>query len=176
MIVKVVNFFFIMGILTAISCASPGSASKKTGDSDYYEDLSAYRPDYRAALDTLESSATTKVEREKLNIEPQFDISDNINMLLDSIKTLKSNINYVEGLTIQVYTGINREKANEAKAKVYTTLPDSRPVITYDQPNFKVKVGEYYTRREAQDTFARLKRVFPAAIILPERIPIREND
>jgi hypothetical protein len=175
MIVKVVNFFFIMGILMAMSCASPRSASK-SGDGGYYEDLSAYRPDYSAALDTMESAATANVEEETINIYPQYHVTDDVNMLLDSIRILKSKINHVDGLTIQVYTGINREQANEAKAKVYTTLPDSRPVIIYNQPNFKVRVGKFYTRREAQDTFARLKRVFPAAIILPERIPIGDND
>lgn len=175
MIIKVVNFFFIMGILTAMSCASPGSVAK-TGGEDYYEDLSEYRPDYSAALDTMEMSAAAKIEEENINVDPQYHVTNNINMLLDSIKILKSDINHVEGFTIQVYTGISKEQANEAKAKVYTTLPDSRPNIIYNQPSFKVKVGKFYTRREAQDTFAELKRVFPAAIILPERIPIGEND
>lgn len=173
MIGKVASFFFIMGILTAMSCASPGSAAK-TGDRDYYEDLSAYRPDYSAALDTMESSTTSNIEEKTINVDPRYHVTSNVNMLLDSIKILKRDINYVDGFTIQVYTGISKEQANEAKAKVYTTLPDSRPEIIYNQPSFKVKVGKFYTRREAQQTFAQLKRVFPAAIILPERIPIGE--
>lgn len=175
MVSKVVNFFFIMGILSAMSCASPGSASK-SGGGDYYEDLSVYRPDYSATLDTLESETTSNIREEAINVEPRHDVTKNVNMLLDSIKAKKSDIKHVEGLTIQVYTGINRERANEAKAKVYTTLPDSRPEIIYNQPNFRVKVGKFYSRREAQDTFAELKKVFPAAIILQEQIPIGEND
>ena len=175
MLNKVVNFFIILGIISIMSCASTGGPSASSGGG-YYEDLSEYRPDYTAALDTMTVRSSARVEGDYANIEPQYDVTDEVDMLLDSIKILKQGINTVDGYAIQVYTGISREMANEAKLKVYTTLPDSRPEIIYNQPNFKVKVGRFHTRREALNTFAQLKKVFPAAIIIPERIPIGEND
>ncbi len=64
------------------------------------------------------------------------------------------------------------EAANEAKSMVYKMLPDSFPQLTYQQPNFKVKVGKFYTRFDAQKTFTEIKREFPRAIVIPERIVI----
>ena len=171
-----VNIFFIMGVMAAMSCASGSTASKsgtKAKAGDYYEDLSAYRPEITASEDTVSAGGTNDTDNNiDPNLTPENDVTSAINIKLDSINDLKSNISTIDGYTIQVYTGINREQANDAKAKVYTTLPDSRPVIIYDQPNFRVKVGKFYTRREAQGTFAALKSVFPAAILIPERLPI----
>lgn len=177
MIKTVVNFFFVFSIMASMSCASSGGTSSSGGSSrsgDHYEDLSRYRPEY--TVESEEKIIETTAEEEEVSFtgEPEYDITDEVNALLDSINVLKKAINYVDGYTVQVYTGINREQANEARATVYNTLPDSKPAILYDQPNFKVKVGKFYTRREAQKTFADLKRVFPAAIIIPERIPITE--
>lgn len=175
-VITVVNIFFIMGIMAAMSCGSGSTASKsgtKSKAGDHYEDLSAYRPEIMTNSDSAVNDGTADPGNTiNPNLKPENDVTSSVNMLLDSINYLKSNINYIDGFTIQVYTGINREQANDAKAKVYTTLPDSRPVIIYDQPNFRVKVGKFYTRREAQGTFAALKSVFPAAILIPERLPI----
>lgn len=174
-----ISWFFIIGLLSSMSCASSGGGISKSGgkNGQYYEDLSSYRPDYSDALDTLEADrSSTSANETEIITDPQYDATEEINMLLDSISFLKANINYVDGYTVQVYTGINREQANEAKATVYKTLPDSRPVIIYDQPNFKVKVGQFYTRREALKTFAELKNAMPGVIIIPERIPVASSN
>lgn len=175
--IRLISFFLLLGIVTIMSCASSGTASKKSkADREHYEDISVYRPDYKDALDTLSTDETINENIIIEDVEPEYDVTTEVNQLLDSINILKKDINYIEGYTIQVYTGIKKDEANEAKAKVYTTLPDSRPVITYEQPNFKVKVGKFYTRREALRTFAELRKVLPSAIIIPEKIPVDTDE
>lgn len=172
-----INIFLLIGVAASLSCASSGSASRSGAGGDHYEDLSAYRPDYKNAIDTMSAEENTvdgKIIVE--DVDPKYDVTSEVNNLLDSINVLKKDINYVEGYTIQVYTGIKKEEANKAKATVYEALEDSRPIITYDQPNFKVKVGKFYTRREALRTFAELKKVLPSAIILPEKIPVGSDE
>lgn len=172
-----VNIFFLLGIAAIMSCASSGSASRSGAGGDHYEDLSAYRPNYENALDTM-ATEEEAVEGNIIieDVDPQYDVTAEVNSLLDSINILKKDVEYVEGYTIQVYTGIKKEEANQAKAAVYEILEDSRPIITYEQPNFKVKVGKFYTRREALRTFAELKKELPSAIILPEKIPVGSNE
>lgn len=178
MIIKVINFFFILGIAAVMACGSSGTASKSKnkGGREHYEDLSTYRPNYKKAMDTLSADNEVEDVVAVKNVDPEHDVTAEVNILLDSIKLLKEDIEHINGYTIQVYTGIKKDEANEAKAKVYTTLPDSRPVIIYDQPSFRVKVGQFYTRREALKTFAKLKEVLPAAIILPEKIPVGTDE
>lgn len=174
--VKLINFFFLLGIAAAMSCASSGTGSKSMADRDYYEDLSTYRPDYEEAIDTISTEETVQENIRVERVTPEYDVTTEVNQLLDSINILKRDVDYVEGFTIQVYTGIKKEEANKAKATVYNILEDSRPVITYDQPNFKVKVGKYYTRREALRTLNELKRKLPGAIIIHEKIPVEGDE
>lgn len=172
MIIRVANIFFVLAVLSAMSCASTGSASKAGGGRDYHEDLSAYRPDFTEAMDTIESPENVSVEEVTANITPEHDITSEVNMLMDNIIDLKKDIKYIDGFTVQVYTGTSKEQANAARAEVYNILPDSKPEQVYNSPNFKVKVGKFYTRREALKTLAELKSKFPAPIIIPERFSI----
>jgi len=45
-------------------------------------------------------------------------------------------------------------------------------VLKYDEPNFRVKVGKYYSRLDAQQDYSAIKEKFSSAIVIPERIPI----
>ena len=101
--------------------------------------------------------------------------TSHVNAQLDSILDTLTVINWprtIEGFAIQVYTGSSREDANLAKSKVYQLIPEARPKLVYDQPNFKVKMGKFYSRLQAYETYARLKRGFSNVIIVPERFRI----
>jgi hypothetical protein len=45
--------------------------------------------------------------------------------------------------------------------------------IQYQQPKFRVTVGKYFTRIEAQKDLVKLKRIFSSASLVPERIMIK---
>ena len=45
--------------------------------------------------------------------------------------------------------------------------------LEYNQPKFRVRVGNYFSRLEAQKDLIRLKRPFPNAILVPEKIMVR---
>lgn len=45
--------------------------------------------------------------------------------------------------------------------------------IQFVQPKFRVIVGKYYNRLEAHRDLFRLRKSFPDAIIIPEKVPIR---
>ncbi len=148
-----------------------------TQEVDYNEDLSIHRPTNEVALVELDTE-----DPENSDPIPVFDVIEadtnivaqevkiRLDSLVDSIAINSRARGYIEGFAIQVYTGNNREKANEAKAKVYELLPDSYPRLRYQQPIFKVKVGRFYTRLEAQEMYSVLKEEINTAIIVPERI------
>jgi hypothetical protein len=46
--------------------------------------------------------------------------------------------------------------------------------IRYEQPKFRVTVGKYFTRLEAQSDLLILKRKFSAASLVPEKILLRQ--
>jgi len=46
-------------------------------------------------------------------------------------------------------------------------------LLEYNQPKFRVRVGSYYSRLEAQKDLTRLKKAFSNAILVPEKILVR---
>lgn len=146
--------------------------SSVTSSSDtekYKEDLSKLRPEYEKPEVLLDSSTTEKVE-DYSKITPSHDVTKKLNAVLDSIDVLRKEVRFIDGFTIQVYSGTNSEEARLSRGKVYSILPESNPILKFDEPNFKVKVGKYYSRIEARKSYAQLKKKFPNAIIIPERI------
>ena len=162
-------------LLILLICGCAGKTPTRTA-SKYEEDLSSFRTNYQyqdqpQVVDTVgesnqDISQISDSLSTTLNIKPQIDL------FLDTVAFNSRRKGFFQGFTIQVYTGNSRETANQAKSMVYKMLPDSFPQLLYQPPNFKVKVGKFYTRFDAQKTFSHLKREFPRAIVIPERILI----
>ena len=92
--------------------------------------------------------------------------------VLDSIDRINLTRKFIEGYTIQVYSGMKREDAMNAKKQLTTVIPSLESELQYVQPNFRVKTGKYFNRLEAQKDFDMIKRFFPDAIIVPDKIAI----
>lgn len=166
---RLVSYFFLYLIMSGLaSCAASSSASKDSGKS-YNEDLSAYRISY----ETAEEGADEPVAEPVGEINPSHDITNELDQTLNEIAENNKENNIVSGYTIQVYSGSSREAASQAKSLVYQVLPDSRPEIQYVQPSYKVKVGQFLKRLEAQKSYAMLQEEFPDAMIIPERIKVQ---
>ncbi|MBL3654941.1 SPOR domain-containing protein [Fulvivirga sediminis] len=165
--------YCLVGFALLTACSPKTSTSSSSGEA-YKEDLKAYRPVYEKPEerhDTLSNQAHASYA--DVNIEPTNDVTKPLNNVLDEIDDLRSNTRYIDGFTIQVYSGTNREDARLARGKVFSVLPESNPSLKFDEPNFKVKVGKYYSKLEAQKPYAQLKKRFPGALIIPERIYIQ---
>ncbi|CAN5459875.1 hypothetical protein BH23BAC1_BH23BAC1_02610 [soil metagenome] len=168
-----IKYFYLVLICLMpflMSCAKRGVASKSK-PATFKEDISQYRPVFEL------NEGETAMEEEPFEVgrpaaTPVNDITFRLNNLLDSMQVRNSEQRLIQGYTVQVYSGNSREAANEAKSLVYKLFPESRPETTYVQPNYKVKVGKYLNRVEAQKLFAKLKSDFPGALVIPEKISL----
>lgn len=157
-----------------MTSACQSSQSSKSGSSETYtEDLSIVRAEYVMPEDTVTTVSEETVTA--TNVEPSNDVTMRLNSVLDKSDELRQDINTVDGFTIQVYSGTNSEEARKIRGKVLSILPDENAQLNYDEPNFKVKVGRYFSRIEAQQNFSLIQKEFPTSIIIPERIPIKTN-
>ena len=89
--------------------------------------------------------------------------------LLELKKSLEKENKLADGFTIQLYYG-ELNQANSIIRKYrssYGTWPAS---IEYETPNYKVWVGSFVTRIEADRALIEVQKSFPSAFILkPER-------
>jgi hypothetical protein len=74
------------------------------------------------------------------------------------------------GYRLQIYSGSNRNAAYAAQARFNREFPEMRTYISYREPNFKVKAGDFRSRLEAEKMKASLQSTFSAMFIVSERI------
>ena len=104
-----------------------------------------------------------------------------INKPLDStvVKKVVSSVSnsVLYGYRVQVFFGNDRKIAYFQQAKFKALYPELNAYVTYTQPNYRVKVGDFRTRTEAQQIIAKLRPDFPNLFIFIERInAIKANE
>ncbi|WP_258105356.1 SPOR domain-containing protein [Marinoscillum sp. MHG1-6] len=158
-------------VLPLLMIGCKGSQTSSGSTSAYSEDLTYLRPELSIAEDEKPSNTINAAEN---NVTGS--INSTFKTELDSVNQKMIERNkagyFVDGYTIQLYTGNDRNKADETKTLAETIDEDLKPVISYYQPTYKVRVGKYTSRLEAHMVYESLKEYFPRALLIPERIKI----
>ncbi len=77
------------------------------------------------------------------------------------------------GYRVQIFMGINRNDAYNAQAKFNELYPDIKTYIIYNEPDFKVKVGDFKNRLEATRLMEQLRSQFTSLFVLSEKINLQ---
>lgn len=164
------NLFMALFLLLA-SCAVQQTGSNLSGDL-YHENLTLVRPNYEEEeIDSSPRNVNTDVKTPYA--APTHTVNAKVDMVLDSLDKLNQVKRFVDGFTVQIYSGPNREDALGAKAKMVKEMSDLEASIQYTQPKFRVTAGRYFTKLEAQKDLMQLRIFFPNAILVPEKIMIK---
>ncbi len=78
----------------------------------------------------------------------------------------------MRGYRIQIYFGGIRQKASELKLDFNTRYPDIQAYISYQQPNFKVRIGDYRNRYDAQKFLKEIEGLYPTSFIVPDDVKL----
>lgn len=146
--------------------------AQKKSDKPYYESLSDVRPRVTVPVDSIPDN-TPVVTPEIKDVAFTKTVNEKVDLVLDSIDRFNLMRRSVDGYTIQIYSGQNREEAMNIKKKMSTDLPDLTANLQYQQPKFRVTVGKYYSKLEAYQDLTKLRQNFSSAILVPEKIAIR---
>lgn len=167
--------FPIVTIATLLQFCAP-TATTLTSSAVYEEDLSVYRPTFEIEDENINEESLDPVVHATTAeyVTPTNDIKAELDTVLYRIKKSRENIQYIDGFSIQLYSGNSRDMANQVKVKTYEVLEEQRPRVSYDQPNYKVRVGEYYSRLEANTDFVTLQKHFSRAVLVPVKIKIED--
>ncbi len=93
-----------------------------------------------------------------------------IDSLVKKNKIYNENKKSVSGFRVQIYSGIQRAKANEAKALFHEKFPNQGVYLQYQQPNFKVRVGDFKTRIEAYAFMKQIEIDYENVFIVKDEI------
>lgn len=74
------------------------------------------------------------------------------------------------GYRVQVFYGSDRKEVFSQQAKFRALYPRIMSYITYREPNYRLKVGDFRTKPEAQALLNELRANFPTLFIFREEI------
>lgn len=74
-----------------------------------------------------------------------------------------------DGYRIQLFTGA-RGSAGNVKYQAQTLFPAHVCYMDYERPYFKVRLGDFLTRREAETVLRYAQETWPGAFIVPSRV------
>ena len=118
----------------------------------------------KLALITLfyfSASVTIQAQEGVVSIDQNRDI--------DKLLEFKKDLSTVNAFMIQIYSGSSgsaRSEAQKTKAQVTTLFPEWSNSIEYEQPNYKIRVGNFRTRLEADRALIDVKKSYANAFIL----------
>ena len=75
-----------------------------------------------------------------------------------------------KGYRVQIHFGPEKAKALDMKSKFMTTFHDVSAYLDYQQPYFKIRVGDFRTKLEAYKLLQDISVDFPGAFIVSDEI------
>lgn len=82
-----------------------------------------------------------------------------------------SKQNTMNGFRVQLFFG-SREEALKLKGEFLTLEPEQKAYVSYQAPNFKLRVGNFRSQMDAEKFLYKVKGKFPSAYVVNEKIEI----
>ncbi len=174
---RVVQSIMLIGLVFILGAAgcNKGSVPIKSDTStiDLSDDLSKYRPRYEAPQNTV-SDGSNQIEQNRA-LEVTSDLSEKLNVALDTVAARNDSLGFVQGYSILVYSGSSRTTADRTRNRLFDIVdPDDIQRLDYDLPNWFVRVGQFYEQIEAQALYLKIIEYYPTSTIVPQKFPLRK--
>lgn len=87
-------------------------------------------------------------------------------------EAITGTIYSARGYRVQIYSGNDRAKATHIKIDFIRRFPGIRTYMTYVSPQFRVKIGDYRTRADAEKMYEQVSTLYTPCMIVPDIIVI----
>jgi hypothetical protein len=165
------------GTTTTSGGSTTSQSPSKKNEKAYEEDLSIYRPKFKNANEPeSQTSDSQPVQTSKPTIsDSPLHVNKKLDAILDTIAMRNKAVKFTNGFRIQIYVGNDRKAADDAKIYTYQKYPEIFPYLSYQQPIYKVKIGDFLNRMDAERYYSDIKDLYPSAMILPDRVEIKKG-
>lgn len=196
----IVMRFEYSGLLIALVLGLAGCASSRSTSSGrttvdyngYSEDLSSVRPTYKAPpsvttapasrsaapATTLPPTATAPRRndtRKPTGPAEALHVNRRLDAVLDTIATKNRTVRYAPGFRVQVYVGNQRKEVESIKLLIYQNFPELSAYLSYSQPTYKLKVGDFMRRLDAERYYSSIRQLIASAQLQPDKVDVRRS-
>lgn len=185
---------FVLGLFIMTGCASsrPVPSNRSAVDyNSYNEDLSSVRPVYNSTSTNAATSGIptvvtpptrtpAAVARRNETRKPAapveaMHVNRQLDLVLDTIATQNRSVRYAPGYRVQVYVGNQRQEADAAKLLIYQNFPELSPYLSYNQPTYKLKVGDFMRRMDAERYYTSIRKLISSAQLQADKVDVRRS-
>lgn len=181
----------LIGLFALVGCKTP-QKTVTTTYADFKEDLAPYRqivqggggagapakPANPNGQLPKNPSNTQVVESKRVYInqppvQPQMAVTSVVDSKLLQIARRNAEISRLQGFRLQIYSGNSRMEAERIFSKLRMVYEAD---LNYEQPNYKVKVGNFLNRLDAHEELVKLESEYPQAIIIADVVKINLDE
>jgi len=113
-----------------------------------------------AAMAQTDSTSSIVIHK-----DPRVDLLVKKQTQINEITTRDARRN-IAGYRIQVINTSDRNAAISAKTKIYQLYPELKAYLLYQAPYFRLRVGNFKDKEDAEDYRKSLSREFPNSVFL----------
>lgn len=165
---------FLVLIIFSLGCAKKTSPSKSSSVNieQYTEDISHLLPKFDLKPNKEEVKESTE------NLSASTLIIEDDNTKVDAVfnKIVERNKNYInsQGFRIQIFSGISKSDFENAKSFLLRNYPELEIYESYSQPTYRIKVGDFIHRTDANKYIGQLKQRFGTPRIINDKINVKK--
>ena len=107
--------------------------------------------------------------------DPRFDLLSEKQAEVNNRAAKYSGTGIRSGFRIQVINTQNRDEANAVRTEMLRRFPDQKAYMQYQAPNFRVRIGNFLTQKDAKEIRSMIAILYPqrGIYIIPDRIEYR---
>jgi hypothetical protein len=173
-------FLLTLSCIITLSCAKSVTVSQKNNNTEkineYNEDLSVFRPKYAFEEQVNKPKIETQAVEQK-TVESTTKIKSDtqaVDEILKQMKDFNAKISDGRGYRIQLFSGNDKMEFENAKTYLYRNFSNLEVYESYSQPTYKIKVGDFVSREDAEKYLSELKSRFSTIRIISEKINIKK--
>ncbi|MBX2930404.1 MAG: SPOR domain-containing protein [Chitinophagaceae bacterium] len=100
----------------------------------------------------------------------RLDILAQKQMIINKRSSMLTSTGQYKGFRIQVISTRDRENAFSIKADLLTKFPEEKVYVMFQSPNFKVRIGNFITREDAEKLRKPLNKMFKNGVFIVEDV------
>lgn len=77
------------------------------------------------------------------------------------------------GYRLQIMYSNDKAQVNTVKSQFYRSFPSVRAYVNYEQPYYKLRVGDFRSRLDAARGLDMVSALYPGAFLVKDRVKIR---
>ncbi len=78
----------------------------------------------------------------------------------------------MDGFRVLIFFDQNKSESESQKARFLSLYPEHKAYVDYLAPNYRVRVGNFRTKLEAEALKAEIIDIFPTAIVISDKIQL----